>query len=62
MEEAGFSDRLTAEVPPGLTRPCSPGHGPFDAVMALFTLSADSPRRAARERGAVATCVSHECG
>ena len=36
----GKGGRLTAEVQPSPTQPCSPEHAPFDACMIVFTLSA----------------------
>ena len=38
--EAGLSDRLTTEIQPTPTMPCSAEYGPFDVVMILCTLSA----------------------
>lgn len=38
--EQGLGARLTHEVQPTATVPCSPEHGPFDHVMILCTLSA----------------------
>jgi methyltransferase-like protein 6 len=40
VEEAGFGDRLTTELQPASTVPCSAQHGPFDVVMIHCTLSA----------------------
>ena len=37
---AGHARRLSSEVQPSPTIPCSAQHGPFDAVMIMFTLSA----------------------
>ena len=40
LAEAGLRWRLSSEVQPTPTVPCTEGHGPFDVVMILFTLSA----------------------
>ena len=40
IHAAGFGRRLSTEVQPAPTVPCSASYGPFDVVLILFTISA----------------------
>ena len=54
VELQGLSSRLTVEVQPAPAQPCAASAGPFDAVMAVFTLSAVPGED---DRGLLAACA-----